>query len=433
MPSIIAITLASAIFIILLLAGLYIHSVLFAAGIAGLVLLEGPKILTGFLGAEPFYTGASFTLTTIPLFILMAQFVLQSGIVNDFFYIIHRLSKGRGGVLGTLTIIGGGFLGAVAGSGVASSAALGQIAVPELRKRGFKPELAAAVAASAGSLSSIIPPSIVLILYGVATETPIGDLFIAAVIPGCLVLAAFIAVMLFYYKRSHNDSEGKHGGAAEDEQVPLFRLALAVFLGICIVFIIFGGLYSGFITATEAGAAGAFVAFLTTLILGRVNMTFLVSALGETIKVTGMIMLILIGAKVFGRFISLSMLPRQLAEFMEPLMGYPALVLAILAVVFFLLFMFLEGAAVILMAIPVTLPMIKALDVDLVWFGVFVSVIATIGLLTPPVGLSVYTVAGVTKMPSESIFRHAMPFAIITAVVVCGLLIAFPVLATWAL
>lgn len=178
-------------------------------------------------------------------------------------------------------------------------------------------------------------------------------------------------------------------------------------------------------------AIGSLVGLIAALILGKVNLHFFKVSLMETIKLTGMVMLIMIGAQIFGRFISLSLLPRKLIEFIDPIMGYPVLVLTLISIVLFFMFMFIEGAAVILMSIPVLLPIIQTLEVDVLWFGVFVAAICTIGLLTPPVGLSVYAVAGVTRVRSEAIFRVGMVFAVFAMIVVCGLMIAFPQLATW--
>ncbi|WP_341962294.1 TRAP transporter large permease [Planococcus maritimus] len=421
--------------IVLLLAGLYIHSVLLASGIIGLILLEGFGILPGLLGNEPFNRVASYTLTTIPLFVLMAQFILQSGLVQDIFYMVHKVSKGKNSLLGVLTLIIGGLLGAVSGSGTATSASLGQVAIPELRKHGYSAPLAGAVAASGGSLSGIIPPSIILILYGVATETPVGSLFVGAFIPGILTMLVFIAVMLVYFQMGKKKQQGAQEEIIEDsaaeEKVPALRLIVASTIAVAIVFIIFGGIYSGVFTPTEAGAVGAFVGLIAAFLLGKVNFAFFKVSLIETVKLTGMVMIIMIGAQIFGRFVSLSLLPRRLIELIEPIMDTPVLVLIVISIVLFIMFMFIEGAAVILMSIPVVLPIIQELQVDVLWFGVFVSVICTIGLITPPVGLSVYAVAGVSGINSGVIFRLTTVFALVAMVVVTGLMIAFPGLATW--
>lgn len=435
MDNLLVIGIILAMMIVLLLAGLYIHSVLLASGIIGLILLEGFGILPGLLGNEPFNRVASYTLTTIPLFVLMAQFILQSGLVQDIFYMVHKVSKGKNSLLGVLTLIIGGLLGAVSGSGTATSASLGQVAIPELRKHGYSAPLAGAVAASGGSLSGIIPPSIILILYGVATETPVGSLFVGAFIPGILTMLVFIAVMLVYFqlgkKKQQAAQEEMFEETVTEEKVPVIRLIIASVIAVAIVFIIFGGIYSGVFTPTEAGAVGAFVGLIAAFLLGKVNFAFFKTSLIETVKLTGMVMIIMIGAQIFGRFVSLSLLPRRLIELIEPIMDTPVLVLIVISIVLFIMFMFIEGAAVILMSIPVVLPIIQELQVDILWFGVFVSVICTIGLITPPVGLSVYAVAGVSGINSGSIFRLTTVFALVSMVVVTGLMIAFPGLATW--
>ena len=435
MDNLLVIGIILAMMIVLLLAGLYIHSVLLASGIIGLILLEGFGILPGLLGNEPFNRVASYTLTTIPLFVLMAQFILQSGLVQDIFYMVHKVSKGKNSLLGVLTLIIGGLLGAVSGSGTATSASLGQVAIPELRKHGYSAPLAGAVAASGGSLSGIIPPSIILILYGVATETPVGSLFVGAFIPGILTMVVFIAVMLVYFQMGKKKQQAAEDEviqeAAAEEKVPVIRLIIASVIAVAIVFIIFGGIYTGVFTPTEAGAVGAFVGLIAAFLLGKVNFAFFKTSLIETVKLTGMVMIIMIGAQIFGRFVSLSLLPRRLIELIEPIMDTPVLVLIVISIVVFIMFMFIEGAAVILMSIPVVLPIIQELQVDILWFGVFVSVICTIGLITPPVGLSVYAVAGVSGISSGSIFRLTTVFALVAMVVVTGLMIAFPGLATW--
>lgn len=431
MSEVMIIGIVVAAFLLLLLAGLYIHSVLLVAGIGGLILLEGFDILTGLAGPQPFQRTASYTLTTIPLFVLMAQFILQAGIVKDLFYIVNRASRGRRGVLGALTLIAGSLLGAVSGSGTATAASLGQVAVPELRKHGFRAPLAGAVAATAGSMSGIIPPSIILILYGVATETSIGALFIGAVIPGVMVMAVFIGIMMFFLHRTKADVADIQVDTALPESIGMREIITALLVSAAVVVVVFGGIYAGMVTPTEAGAIGAFAGFVAAVVLGKVNLRFMRTSLLETVKVTVMVMLILIGALIFGRFVSLSLIPRRLMDALAPLVETPFLMLIVLAILFFVMFMFIEGAAVILMSVPVVLPIILAMEIDVLWFGVFVGVICTIGLITPPVGLSVYAVSGATNIASDRIFRYAMAFAAAAAIVVCGLMIAFPELALW--
>lgn len=412
-------------FLALLLAGAHIHAALFTVGIVGILLLDGPQLLSGMVGPQPFTRTASYSLSTIPLFVLMAQFVLHAGIVTDIFALVSRLSRGRTGPLGALTIGAGGMLGAVSGSGSATSAALGQVAVPELSRYGMPKPMAGAVAASAGSLAGIIPPSIILIIYGVATETAIGDLFMGAVIPGILTVGVLIAIFMWYTYRDRQKRTSQVPPYIA-ESIGLRRSIVSITVGLTIVLIIFGGIYMGWFTPTEAGAIGALAGLLAALALGKVSKSFLSKSLLDTVKVTGMVLLILIAAQVFGRFVSLSLLPRRLIDLMGPILQYEILVIALLAVVFFVMFMFLEGAAVILMLVPILLPVMETTNVDMLWFGVFIAFLATIGTITPPVGLSVFAVSGATGISSTSIFRYTLGIAGFTTIAVVVVMVAFP-------
>ncbi|OLO42724.1 Neu5Ac permease [Alkalihalophilus pseudofirmus] len=426
----IAIIVVIVVFLYLLLTGQFISSLLLTSGILGIYILGGMSLLNGFLQSEPYNRAASYALTTIPLYILMAQFIMQAGIVKDFYNLVFKLSKGKTSLLGVLTVFLGGILGAVSGSGTATAASLGQVAVPELKRRGYPDGLAGALAASAGSLSAIIPPSVILIIYGVTVQISIGTLFVAAFIPGILMMLVFSLVTVVYLKMYQGKME-LPPPEVEEQETPISRYIIIIVAGALIILSIFGGIYTGKFTPTEAGAVGAFISLVVALVLGKVNKSFIKSSLIETTKVTVMAMLIVIGASLFGRFISLSLLPRKIIDMLGPLMDYPVLLLIIIMLIYFFLFMFIEGVAVILMTVPVLLPILTAANIDLVWFGILVSVICTIGLITPPVGISVYAVGGVTKIPIEKLFRTSLVFAVVAAVVVGGLLIAFPQLATW--
>jgi C4-dicarboxylate transporter, DctM subunit len=419
-----------ALMLVFLVAGMYIHSVLLAAGIIGLVLMEGPAYITGFLQSDPFIRTVSYSLSTVPLFVIMAQFIVRSGIVEDLYNLVYNFSKGRSSILGILTVIAGGLMGAVSGSSNASAGAMGQVAVPQLMKRGYSEGIAGATVAAAGSLSSVIPPSIVLILWGVATETPIGQLFIGSLVPGIIMMFVIIIIMLINLKTANKGQEVKLV-KFEREDVPKTRAISALILIALVAIIVFYGIYAGIFTPTEAGAVGAFVSFVVALILRRVNLNFLVTSFSETVKLTSMIMMIMIGAQIFGRFVSITLLPRRLIEALSSLMEYPVLILIILSVIYFVLFMLIEGAAVIVMTAPVVLPLILQMGTDKLWFGVLVGILCTIGLLTPPVGLSVYSVSGVTGIKSEKIFKYAMPMAIYLTIVIVTLIIIFPGLITY--
>ena len=417
-------------FLAALALGVHIHTALFAVGVLGILLLEGPGAVLGITGPQPFNRVAAYSLTTIPLFVLMAQFVLQAGIVKDVFTLVSRISRGRAEPLSALTVTAGGLLGAVSGSGSATSAALGRVAMPELTRYGMSRALAGATAAAAGSLAGIIPPSIILIIYGVATETAIGDLFMGAILPGIAVMVVYMIAVIVLYA-----IDEKKSGTARAEYVPepigVGRTVVALATGGVIVLVVFGGIYSGMVTPTEAGAVGSLAGFLSALALGKVNLGFLKTALTETVKISSMVLLIIIAAQVFSKFVSLSLIPRRLIDALGPLVERPVLLLAVLAVVFFVLFMFLEGAAVILMTVPILLPVIAETDIDLLWFGVFISLLCTVGTISPPVGLSVFAVSGATGVPSGPVFRYALWIAAAATVVVTTVMIMFPGMVTW--
>lgn len=425
------------VFFILLAFGQTISSLLVTVGILGIFLLEGPQLIGGFLESTPFTTVAGYTLTTIPLYILMAQFILQSGIIKDFYDIIYKIAQGNASVLGSLTIVLGGILGAVSGSGSATSATMGQIAYPELVRRGFNQGLAGAVAAAAGSLSAIIPPSIILIVYGSITQTSIGELFMAAILPGVAMIIVFTLYSVYQYKKTRQAHIEQVEVAATEEMVAkenspsVYRYIVSAICGLLILLIIFVGIYTGIFTPTEAGAIGAFVGFLTALFLGKINLNFLRESLVSTINVTGMVLLIMIGAQLFSQFLSLSLLPRRLIEVIGGLVDYPYLIITLLLFIYFLMFMFIEGIAVIVMTVPVILPLINIMGYDPIWFGILICVMCTVGGLTPPVGMSVYVVAGITKVNMGAIFRQAIMYAVLVTVIVGGLMMLFPEIATW--
>lgn len=431
----VAILIALVVLVIMLLSGMYIHSLLLAVGVVGVILLGRGAVLPGLMSYATFTSVATYSMTTIPLYVLCAQLILEAGVVEDLFNLLYNASKGKRGVLGTFCIVLGAFLGAVCGSGTATSAALGQAAYPQLElvKRGYKADLAAAVSAASGSLAGIIPPSVTIIVYGVATETPIGRMFIASMIPGILTTIVFIFCNLFFLNRENRISRQSGEEKAPFEPVPVDKksTAISAIVAIIIAITIFGGIYSGFMTATEAGAVAATVAFICALLLGKVNKDFLVRAAKSSVKVTAMVMLIIVGAKIFGRFMSLSRISSSFVEMLEPLMDHPEIILIILIIVYFVLFMLMEGTAVIVMTTPVLLPVMEAMEVDMLWFGIIVCFCCVIGQLTPPVGVCVYSACGIADIPVEGPFKYSMLMAIAATVIVGGLMVFFPAVVTW--
>jgi tripartite ATP-independent transporter DctM subunit len=395
----------------------------------GIILVGGMQQLSGFLQSDSFAQVASFSLTTIPLYILMAQFVMATRIVEDLYGLAYKISKGRKGPLGVITIIIGGLLGSVSGSASATSATMAKVSMPELQKRGYSENFAGATVAVAASLSAIIPPSVMTIIYAVAARVPIGEMFIASIIPGILVIVVFSLILIFYLKRFEPDAP-----EIDDEEVetpPKSRYIIAIVMGAAMATAIFGGIFTGLFTPTEAGAVGAFLALIMAVLLKKVNKEFFKNALTETTKITVMTMFIVIGASLFGRFVSLSLIPRKIIALLEPLQSTPVLIIIIILIFYFVLFMFIDNIAVILMTVPIVMPIIESINADPIWFGVMLMVSCTIGLITPPVGTNVFIVGSTMKVSIEGMFRITIIFAVIASIIVLGLLILFPELITW--
>lgn len=431
MDSTIVLIIVAIIFAFTLFSGLHISSVLILSGVVGVYLLVGIEPVINLIQVDTFSTVASYTLTTIPLFVLMSQFIVNADIVKYLYSLIFIISRGKSATLGVFTVILGGFLGAVSGSASAMSAALGQFAVPELEKHGYNKAFAASIAASSGALASVIPPSIGLIIYGAVTQTSISSLFIGIMIPAVLVIVLLSAtIVVIYLKEAKNNPQQKVESSKKAEYSTK-NYVIAVTTGSLILLVILGGIYLGVFTPTEAGGVGALVALIAAFILKKVNLKFLINSFKETIKISTMVLMIMVGATLFGRFVTLSQLPQKLVAILEPLMSTPMLIFLILVVVFFVAFMFLEGAAAIVMLVPITLPLAESIGISALEFGVIISVIGTAGLITPPVGLSTFAVSGVTRIPANSIFRYTMIYAIIISFVGAIALYIFPELITW--
>lgn len=416
-------------FTLFLVLGQNVATVLFGAGFLGIVLLLGPGVLNGLVGQDIFYGASTYSLSIIPLYLLMAQLLMRGGVIQDLFLVGYRMSGRRRFPLGAATLVVGGMLGAVSGSGAAAAATLATIAGPELEKLGYTKRFSIGLSAVAGSLSAVIPPSIIIIIYGSLTLIPVGQLFIGAFGPGILCMLVYIVCLRFFGEVTPGAVDGAAApeGAAEDERgsLPAFIFVFAL------MFVIFGSIYGGVATAAEAGAVGAFTAMVGMGLMRRIGVRDVIVSLGDSAKITAMIMAIVLGAQIFGRFLSFSRLPRELLDLAQPMMAYPSVLIALILVLFFICGLFLESAAIMVLLVPVLMPMMIQLNVDMLWFGVMASFVISMGLLTPPVGLSVYAAASAAKVPVGQPFRSAFLFALIASVVVSTVMIFFPEIVTW--
>lgn len=422
--------LVAAWFSLFLILGQNVSTVLLGSGLVGIWLWTGPRVFSGIIGPDIFFTSSIYSLSIIPLYLVMAQLLLRGGVITDLFRVAYRLSGYKRFPLGVATILTGGMLGAVCGSGSASAAALATLAGDELERVGYTRRYAIGLAAVSGSLSAIIPPSLIVIIYGSITMVSIGKLFIGLVIPGLLCMTVYIGCLLFYSDIRPGVKDGVK--PEQDEDPAIFRRSFYAFIFVVfLMVVVFGGIYGGVITVGEAGAIGAFTALIGMASMRRITLQDVSMALSDSVVVTGMLMMLVIGAQILARFLAFSRLPTNLVVFLEPWLDQPILLLFLIMLLFFFAGMILESAAVIVLLVPILLPVLNAAQVDLLWFGVMACFMISLGLLTPPVGLSVYAAASAARYPVGEVFRPAIVFASTGALVVTVLMLFFPGLVTW--
>nr|MBF0685197.1 TRAP transporter large permease subunit [Pseudomonas sp.] len=346
-------------FVVFLLLGQNVSTVLLGSGIVGIALWIGPRVFNGIIAQDIFFTASIYSLSIVPLYLLMAQLLLRGGVIVDLFRVGHRLSGYRRFPLGVATIITGGLLGAVSGSGSASAAALASLASPELERLGYTRRFSVGLAAVAGSLSAIIPPSLIVIIYGAMAEVPIGHLFIGLIGPALLCVLVFIVCLKLFGEIQPGSVDGVATGEAPSA-ADMRRSVSAFIFVIALMLVVFGGIYGGVVTVAEAGALGAFASLVGMVLMRRVTIRDIALALADSVKVTAMLMMLVIGAQIFARFLAFSRLPREIVSMMEPLLNQPELIIAILMAVFFGAGMILESAAVIVLLVPLVLPLMQA-------------------------------------------------------------------------
>ena len=396
-------------------------------GFLGYCYLASPKAGLTKLGIDPFVTASNYSLSVVPLFILMGMILSYGGLGRDLYRAVDTwLGHLRGGM--AMATIGAcaGFA-AVSGSTTATAATMATVALPEMKRYGYKDSLATACVAAGGTLGILIPPSIILILYGIITLEPIGKLLIAGILPGILQTILFMGTVYIQVRRNPDIAPLRTEAVFSEKLTSLKKVCpvLAIFI------LAVGGIYLGVFTPTEAGAVGAFGAFIFSLAAGHLNKESLVGALDQAARTTAMIFLIVIGATVFGQFLAVTKIPFELSAFVAGLGISRYLIMAIILFLFIVLGCFMEGIAILVLTMPIIHPLIIDLGFDGVWFGVVIIIMLNIGLVTPPVGLNVYITGGVAKdVPLQTIFRGVIPLWL--AMIMCAaLLVTFPQIATF--
>ena len=381
------------------------------------------------LRTTPFEFAAHWSLSAIPMFLLMGAVAYYSGVSSALFH-AARLWLGAlpGGLAVAATFACAGFA-AASGASIATAAAMGRITIPEMLKVKYDKGLAAGVVASAGTLGTLIPPSILMVIYGIFAEVSIGKLFIAGILPGILTATVYAGMIVIRCRLNPALAPNIEFKASWGQRFASLRDIWP--LGVLIVGII-GGLYGGIFTATEAGAVGALMAFIITWLQGRMTTSLVKDAVLEALSSTARIFFIAVGAVLLTRFLAITGVPVYLGQVVGSWAADPLLLVIAASIVYIILGMFLDPLGVMLLTLPLFLPMFIALDLNLIWFGILVIKYLEIGLITPPVGMNVYVIKSVVgdKIELETIFKGVAWF-LVCDIVVIGLIVAFPNIALW--
>lgn len=423
---------AGLLMIVLLLVLLSIGlPIAFSLGISGVIciyMVTGWDTTYGFLSTTPFNTSASWLYVVLPLFILMGMLSYSAGINQDAFTIANYWVGRIKGGLAMATIIACSIFGATSGSSIAAAATMGKLAIPEMRRYKYSMEIAAGCVAGGGTLSVMIPPSGILVIYGIITEESIGKLLIAGLLPG--LLSAFIYMVGIYIWCSI-----KPNIAPSTDVRVSWRLRIASLkngYGAVLIFgVVMGGIYTGIFTPTEAGAFGAGVALILLLMKSKSRFHSLREGLTETAKVTCMFFTIVICAHFFTLGLTVSGIPKALVTHLIGLNMHPKVILVMLLSVYLPLGMFLDTVSLLFLTLPILFPVVKVLGFSGVWFGILVTKLIEVSLITPPLGLNVYVIKGILpEVEIGTIFRGCIPFLIMD-ILTLMILFFFPQIILW--
>ncbi|MBV8032608.1 MAG: TRAP transporter large permease [Betaproteobacteria bacterium] len=376
---------------------------------------------------QVYETGRNYTLSVIPLFVLMGTFVARAGMAEELFRAAYAFVGHRRGGLAMATVVAAAGFGGPCGSSIATAATMAKVAYPSMKKFGYADYLSTGSIAAGGTLGILIPPSTMMVIYGIITQTNIALLFAAGMIPG--VLATILLCVAVQYVVWRDPAAGPPG---ERTPWPERWKALRGVAAITALFVFsIGGIFVGLFTATEGAGVGAFVSMAFALWRRSLTWRTLYEALVESARTTSMLFLILIGALMFGEFVNLTTMPGDLRDFVGRFSAHPALVVAAIMTIYVILGTAMEELSMILLTLPVFFPIIVHLGLDPVWFGILIVCVVEIGLISPPVGMNLFVLSSlIPQVRTATVFRGVMPFVAIDCVRL-AILIAFPVLSTW--
>ena len=396
-------------------------------GFIGLGLLRNWNASMVSVTSVVYETGFSYTFSVLPLFILMGNFVTRAGMSQELYRAAHAFIGHLRGGLAMSTIFGCAGFGAICGSSIATAATFAKVSYPSMKKFGYSDALASGSIAAGGTLGILIPPSTIMVIYGIMTETSIGKMFAAGIVPG--ILATLLLCCAVVYQTLRDPNAGPPGERSGWRQ--RFEALKEVWAVLVLFAVVMGGIYGGVFTATEGAAIGAFGGFVFALMRRALTWRVLFEILAESAQTTAMLFMILIGALIFANFVNFTTMPADLKDFVSAFQIHPTWVMVAICVIYIVLGTAMEELSMILLTVPVFFPLITALGFDPVMFGVIVVVVVMIGLISPPVGMNMFVVR--TLLPDVSIgtiFRGVMPF-VVAECVLLAVLVAFPAISLY--
>jgi C4-dicarboxylate transporter, DctM subunit len=415
------------IMLLLFLTRMPVAFVMASVGFVGFSIVISTDAGLVLLSRNIYETFDSYDLTTIPLFILMGQLGFNSGISKRLYDAGYKFLGGIRGGLAMATVSACTAFGAVCGSSPATAATMATVGLPEMKRYNYNDELATGSVASGGGIGMIMPPSVVLIIYGILTEQSIGALFVAGIFPALLVTLLFI--ICIYIRCSISPDQGPRGESFSWPEKLKALLGLGETLTIFILVI--GGIFIGLFTPTEAAAIGAFGVLLIAVIRRQISWDGFVKSLMETLRTSCMVLMLIAGAVIFGKFLAVTRIPFEIAGWVSGLEIAPVFVLGVILLIYFFGGCFMDALAFVTLTVPIFFPVVMELGYDPIWFGIIIVMVTEMGVITPPVGINVYVVYGVAKnvldqeVPLEKIFKGIFPF-LIAVIVGVFILILFP-------
>lgn len=396
-------------------------------GLAGYALLNGTTPAISMVMAVTQDATLTYPMIVLPLFILMGNLVAGAGVSYDLFRAAQVLIGRRRGGLAMATVLTSGGFGAICGSSVATAATVGRVAIPAMRRLGYADSLSAAAVAAGGTLGILIPPSVLLVVYGIATQTHIGMLFAAGVIPGLIGIAGYLLAVKYSVWRCPDLAPN----VAEINRASLGPLLVSLWPVVAIFGVVMGGIYTGLFTTVEASGIGASAAFLFALTRHSLKLPQIYEILVDTAKTSAMMFAIILGAAIFGELINQTGVHHALVELVSSDGVSPFWVITIMMLVYLVMGCVLESLSIMLLTIPIFFPVVVALGFDPIWFGIFMVVAVEIGLITPPIGVNLFVIRSVVPdIPMRQIISGVVPFIVVDLFRIV-LIAAVPAFSLW--